>query len=112
MSARFLTPPIIVIVDETGNLFYLQRMDDAQVGSLDIAIAKARTAARFKRPTKAFDDAVSSGRTPILAVAEIMPIEGGIPIMFGGRVIGAIGVSGGSSTQDAQTAQAGASIIK
>lgn len=102
----------IAVVDESGNLIAFHKVDDTQVGSIDIAIGKARTAARMKRPTKALEDAVAGGRTVMLAVDGITPLEGGVPVMLDGRVIGAVGVSGVTSQQDAQVAHAGAAALK
>jgi len=102
----------IAVVDESGNLIAFHRIDDTQVGSIDIALGKARTAARMKRPTKALEDAVAGGRTVMLAIEGITPLEGGVPVMLDGRVIGAVGVSGVTSQQDAQVAQAGAAALK
>jgi len=101
----------IAIVDETGHLIAFQKFDDVQVGSIDIAIGKARTAARMKRPTKALEDAVAGGRSVLLAVEGLMPLEGGVPITVDGRVIGAVGVSGVTSQQDAQIAMAGIAAL-
>ena len=98
---------VIAIVDEGANLIYLQRMDETQIGSIDVAIQKAGSAIRFKRPTKAFEDAVAGGRNAIIALPGAMPVEGGLPISVEGRIIGAIGVSGVTSQQDAQIGQAG-----
>lgn len=102
----------IAVVDESGTLIAFHKIDDTQVGSVDIAIGKARTAARMKRPTKALEDAVAGGRTVMLALDGITPLEGGVPVMLDGRVIGAVGVSGVTSQQDAQVAQAGAAALK
>jgi len=102
----------IAVVDESGNLIAFHKIDDTQVGSIDIAIGKARTAARMKRPTKALEDAVAGGRTVMLAIDGLTPLEGGVPVMLGGRVIGAVGVSGVTSQQDAQVAQAGVTALK
>jgi len=102
----------IAVVDESGNLIAFHRIDDTQVGSIDIALGKARTAARMKRPTKALEDAVAGGRTVMLAIEGITPLEGGVPVMLDGRVIGAVGVSGVTSQQDARVAQAGAAALK
>jgi uncharacterized protein GlcG (DUF336 family) len=102
----------IAVVDESGNLIAFHKLDDTQMGSIDIAIGKARTAARMKRPTKALEDAVAGGRTVMLAVEGITPLEGGVPVMLDGKVIGAVGVSGVTSQQDAQVAQAGAAALK
>ncbi len=102
----------IAVVDESGNLIAFHKVDETQVGSIDIAIGKARTAARMKRPTKALEDAVAGGRMVMLAVDGITPLEGGVPVMLDGRVIGAVGVSGVTSQQDAQVAQAGVAALK
>lgn len=102
----------MAVVDESGNLIAFQKLDDTQVGSIDIAIGKARTAARMKRPTKALEDAVTGGRTVMLAVEGLVPMEGGVPVIVDGRVIGAVGVSGVTSQQDAQVASAGAAALE
>jgi glc operon protein GlcG len=102
---------VIVIVDDGANLIYLQKMDDTQIGSIDIAQGKARTAVRMKRPTKALEDAVAAGRNALLTLPGATPLEGGIPLMVGGKIVGAIGVSGVQSNQDAQIAQAGAAVL-
>ena len=99
----------VLIVDDGGNLMYMERMDDAQLGSFNVALAKARSAVFFKRPTKMFEDAViKNGYTPILKLPEAMPIEGGIPLLVDGHILGAIGVSGGTPQEDGKAAQAGA----
>ena len=99
----------ILIVDDGGNLMYMERMDDAQLGSFNVALGKARSAVFFKRPTKMFEDAViKNGYTPILKLPEAMPIEGGIPLLVDGHILGAIGVSGGTPQEDGKSAQAGA----
>ena len=99
----------VLIVDDGGNLMYMERMDEAQLGSFNVALAKARSAVFFKRPTKMFEDAViKNGYTPILKLPEAMPIEGGIPLMVDGHILGAIGVSGGTPQEDGKAAQAGA----
>ena len=104
-------PVAIAIVDETGNLIAFSRLDETQVASIDIAIGKARSAARFKRPTKALEDAVAGGRSVLLAVEGLTPLEGGIPVTVEGKIIGAVGVSGVTSAQDAQVAQAGIAAL-
>ena len=98
----------IAIVDDGGNLMYLERMDGTQLGSLQVSIEKGRSALLFKRPTKALEDAVSGGRTVILKLANAVPVEGGVPLIAEGEIVGAIGISGGTSPQDGQVAQAGA----
>ena len=104
----------IAIVDTAGDLVYFERMDHTQVGSVDIAQAKARSAARFKRPTKAFQDALAAGGEGwrILSLEGAVAVEGGIPLMSGGKIVGAIGASGGTSQQDGVTASAGAAALK
>ena len=104
----------IAIVDTAGDLVYFERMDDTQVGSVDVAIGKARSAARFKRPTKVFQDQLAAGGAGIrmLALQGAVPVAGGVPIVSGGRIVGAIGCSGGTSDEDAQCAQAGANTVK
>ena len=104
----------IAVVDTAGELVYFEKMDETQMGSIDVSIAKARSAVRFKRPTKAFQDAVAAGGDGlrILGLQGAVPIEGGIPLVSGGRIIGAIGASGGSSQQDGVVAAAGASTVK
>ncbi len=104
----------IAIVDTAGDLVYFERMDHTQVGSVDVAIAKARAAARFKRPTKAFQDALAAGGEGwrILSLDGAVAVEGGLPLMSGGRIVGAIGASGGTSQQDGVSATAGAAALK
>lgn len=104
----------IAIVDTAGDLVYFERMPDTQVGSVDVSIAKARSAARFKRPTKAFQEALAAGGEGLrlLSLQGAVPVEGGLPLMSGGRIIGAIGASGGTSQQDGVAAAAGAAALK
>ena len=102
---------VIAILDEGGNLMYLERADDTQIGSIQVAQEKAKSAVSFKRPTKAFEEAVAGGRTAILKLPGAMPVEGGLPLMLNGRVAGAIGVSGVTSQQDGQIAKAGADAL-
>jgi uncharacterized protein GlcG (DUF336 family) len=104
----------IAIVDTAGDLVYFERMDHTQVGSVDVAQAKARAAARFKRPTKAFQDALAAGGEGwrILSLEGAVAVEGGLPLMSGGRIVGAIGASGGTSQQDGVSAAAGAAALK
>jgi uncharacterized protein GlcG (DUF336 family) len=101
----------IAIVDEAGELVAFHKIDDTQAASIDIAIGKARTAARMKRPTKALEDAVAGGRTVLLSVEGLVPLEGGVPLTMDGRIVGAVGVSGVTSQQDAQVAQAGIAAL-
>jgi len=106
----------IAIVDDGGNLMYLERMDGAQLGSLQVSIDKGRSALLFKRPTKALEDAVVGGRVVVMKLANAIPVEGGLPLIADGQIVGAIGISGGTSPQDGQVAQAGveelAQIVK
>jgi glc operon protein GlcG len=104
----------VAIVDPGGNLVYYEKMDNTQLGSATVAIDKARSAALFKRPTKALQDALAAGGDGlrILRLQGAVPIEGGIPLLMDGKIVGAIGVSGGTSAQDGQCAKAGADTIK
>lgn len=97
----------IAIIDDGGNLMYLERMDGAQLGSQQVSVEKGRSALLFKRPTKALEDAVAGGRTVVLKLANAIPVEGGLPLMADGEFVGAIGISGGTSAQDGVAAQAG-----
>ena len=105
---------VTAVVDTSGRLVALSRMDNSQVGSLDIAIAKATTANNFKRPTKAFQEAIAQGGASLrlIGVPGLLPIEGGVPIVVDGKIIGAVGVSGAASNQDAECAMAGANAAK
>ena len=102
---------VIAILDDGGNLIYLERMDETQIGSIEVAQQKARSAVSFKRPTKVFEDAVAGGRTAILKLPGAMPVEGGLPLTVDGKIIGAIGCSGGTSQQDGVVAKAGADAL-
>lgn len=104
----------IAVVDPAGTLIYYEKMDNTQNGSAKVAIEKARSAALYKRPTKALQDALAAGGAGlrILALAEAVPVEGGVPLMSGGKLIGAIGVSGDLSEHDGQCAIAAAAAIK
>jgi glc operon protein GlcG len=104
----------VAVVDPSGNLVYYEKMDNTQLGSATVAVDKARSAALFKRPTKAFQDALASGPdgARVLSLHGATPIEGGIPLLLEGKIVGAIGVSGATSAQDAQCAKAGADTLK
>lgn len=102
---------VIAVVDDGGHLLYLQRMDGTQTGSVQVAIDKARTAQSFKRPTKVFEDAIAGGRNALLGLHGALPLEGGLPILVGGQLVGAIGVSGVKSTEDGQIAKAGVDAL-
>ena len=104
----------VAIVDTAGILVYFEKMDATQNGSVAVAIDKARSAALFKRPTKAFQDTLAAGGDGlrVLGLDGAVPVEGGVPLMMDGKCIGAIGVSGGTSQQDGQCAKAGADALK
>ena len=101
----------VAITDTAGNLVYFEKMDGTQTASVRIAIAKSRSAAIFKRPTKTFQDAVTGGNNTILGMKGMIPSEGGIPIVIDGKIVGAIGASGGTSQQDATASQAGINAL-
>jgi uncharacterized protein GlcG (DUF336 family) len=105
---------VIAIVDTGGNLVYLQKQDGTQIGSLEVAQVKAKTANNFKRPTKAFQDGVASGgeNLRILSLPSAIAVEGGELIISDGKIIGAIGVSGLQAAQDTEVAKAGTAVIK
>jgi uncharacterized protein GlcG (DUF336 family) len=103
----------VAIVDTAGSLVYFEKMDDTQAGSVAVAQAKARSAALFKRSTKAFQDTLAAGGEGlrVLGLAGAVPVEGGLPLIIDGKIAGAIGVSGGTSGQDGQCAQAGVAAL-
>lgn len=96
----------VAVVDTAGNLVAFGRVDGTQTASLGIALEKAKTAVAFRRPTKAFEDGLAAGRTALLALPGIMPIEGGLLILQENRIVGAVGVSGGTAAEDGQVAAA------
>lgn len=104
----------VAVVDTGGYLVYFERMPDTQLGSVEISIEKAKSAALFRRPTKSFQDTLAAGGEGlrILRLTGAVPVEGGIPLIVDGKLIGAVGASGGSSDQDGRTAQAGAAAMK
>lgn len=99
---------VIVVVDDGGHLLLLERLDDTQVASVEVGIGKARTAAIFRRASKIFEDQVRDGRVAALALPGATPLQGGIPIIFENKVIGAIGVSGNTPQEDEDIAKIGA----
>jgi glc operon protein GlcG len=99
------------VVDTGGALVYFERIDGTQNASSDIAIAKARTAATYKRPTKLLEEAVAGGRPGLLSLPGALLLEGGIPLIVDGKIIGAVGVSGATSAQDGVCAQAGVNAL-
>src|SRR5580692_2362689 len=104
----------VAVVDTGGYLVYFERMPDTQLGSVEVSMAKAKSAALFRRPTKSFQDTVAAGGAGLrmLGLPGAVPVEGGIPLIVDGKLIGAIGASGGTSDQDGRTAQAGAAAMK
>ena len=104
----------VAITDVGGDLVYFEKMDVTQTGSVRVAIDKARSAALFKRPTKVWQDLVAAGGAGlrILGLEGAVPIEGGLPLLMGDKIVGAIGVSGGTAAQDGQVAKAGADMLK
>lgn len=102
----------IAIVNTHGVLVYYEKMEDTQTASPTIAIEKARTAAMYRRPTRALEEVINKGRHAALNLSNVMPISGGLPISSAGKIIGAIGVSGVTSDQDEQIARAGVDILK
>ena len=106
-------PVVIAIVDSGGQVVMLHRLDNTQLASIDIAKGKATTANNYRRPSKALEDAVAGGGAGLrlLRVDGLMPVEGGVPIVVDGKIVGAIGVSGVQSSQDAQVARAGAQAL-
>lgn len=103
----------VTILDNSGNLVYFEKMDGTQLGSIQVSMSKARSAVLFKRPTKVFEDAVAAGGsgTRIMKLDGAMPVEGGVPLIENGKIIGAIGVSGAQSSQDGQCANAAAASM-
>jgi len=104
----------IAVVDPSGTLVYYEKMDNTQIGSSQVAIDKAKTSAMFKRATKVFQDALAGGGAGlrVLGLQGVTPVEGGVPIIVNNQIIGAIGVSGAASDQDAVCAQAGAAAVR
>ncbi len=102
----------IAIVDNHGMLVYYEMLDDTQTASATIALEKARTSATYRRTTKELEDGIAGGRVAILGLPGATPIEGGLPIVVGGKMIGAVGVSGVTSQQDGVVAKAGIDALK
>lgn len=104
----------LAVVDPSGTLVYYEKLDNTQIGSAQVAISKARSVALFKRPTKSFEDQLAKGGDGLrtLGLEGAVPVEGGVPIVIEGKIVGAIGMSGGTSAQDAQCAQVGADALK
>jgi uncharacterized protein GlcG (DUF336 family) len=102
---------VIAIHDSGGHLLYLERADGTQLGSVVVAQEKSRTALMFKRPTKILEDTVLSGRVHMMSLPGITSVEGGLPLIADGEIVGSIGVSGVQSSQDGQVAAAGAAVL-
>jgi len=101
----------IAVVDAAGELLGFLRLDGAPPSSVAVSQAKARSAARFRRPTQAMDSALAAGRSAFLVLPDAMPVAGGVPIVVNGEFVGAVGVSGATAAQDAQVAAAGAAVV-
>ena len=113
-AGRRQATAVIAVVDDGGNLIAFHRIDPTFPAGARVSIGKARTAALFRQPTKNFEDVITQkGRTSMIALDDFTPLQGGIPIVVGGQIVGAIGVSGASSAdQDEQFAKAGAAALK
>ena len=103
---------VTVVVDDGGNIIQLSRMDTAQVASVNVGIGKARTAAIYRRPSRVFEEQIKNGRIAALALADATPLQGGVPILVDGKVVGAVGVSGDTPQVDEDIAIAGAAVIR
>ena len=102
---------VVVVVDDAGNIIQLSRMDTAQVASINVGIGKARTAAIYRRPSRVFEEQIKNGRIAALALADATPLQGGVPVLIDGKVVGAVGVSGDSPQADEEIAIAGAKAV-
>lgn len=104
----------IAVTEPSGDLVYFEKMDNTQIGSINIALGKARTAAKFKRPSKVFQDLLAKGDsfTYLLGLEGAMPVQGGLPIVMDGKIVGALGISGATGDQDSQCAVAGLESLK
>jgi glc operon protein GlcG len=113
-AAKNNWPVVIAIIDSGGHIVMLHKRDNAQLASIEIAQCKAKTALKFKRPTKVLDDAISGGGAGarFLALKDITPLEGGFPLVIDGKIVGAIGISGVLSAQDSQIARAAIDALK
>src|SRR6266704_872347 len=114
-EAKRLDAPggVIAVVDDGGNLMALERLDNTFAAGANISIGKARTAVLFKKPTKVFEEIIRNGRTPMIALNDFTPLQGGVPVLVDGEVVGGVGVSGAASQQqDEELAIAGANSVK
>ena len=112
-ARRLNTTGAVAVVDDGGNLLYLLRIDNTFPAGSYVAMDKARTAATFRMPTRNLEDAVKNGRTSLVAVSEMTPLAGGVPIVIDGQIVGAVGVSGAANAQqDEELAKVAAAAIK
>ena len=112
-AKRLHTTGAVAVVDDGGNLLYLLRIDNTFPAGSNVAMDKARTAATFRMPTRNLEDAVKNGRTSLVAVSEMTPLAGGVPIIVDGHIVGAVGVSGAANAQqDEELANIAAAAIK
>lgn len=102
---------VIAVLDASGHLLYLERADGTQLGSVAVAQEKARTALFFRRPSQAFEDMILNGKTHMMGLPGVTPVGGGLPLSWRGEIVGAIGVSGVLSSQDAEVARSGAAVL-
>lgn len=102
---------VISVLDDGGNLIYLERMDGTQLGSIEVSQGKARTALQFKRPSKAFQDLIDKDQAHLITLGHITGVQGGLPVLYEGKIVGSVGCSGGTSAQDEQVAQAGINAL-
>jgi glc operon protein GlcG len=103
---------VIAVVDSSGTIIELARMDTAQVASVNVGIGKARTAAIYRRPSRDFEEQIKTGRVAALALADATPLQGGVPVLVDGKVVGAVGVSGDTPPVDEAIAIAGAAAVR
>jgi len=103
---------VCAVVDSGASLVSFKRMDGAQLASIDIAVHKARTSAKYRRETKAFEAGIQGGNNYLITLDDVIGSRGGIPLVDGGKLIGAIGCSGGTGSQDEVVARAGAALVK
>jgi glc operon protein GlcG len=112
-ARRLSTTGAVAVVDDGGNLLYLLRLDNTFPAGAAVATDKARTAATFRMPTRNLEDAVKNGRTSLVAVSEMTPLAGGIPLVIDGQIVGAVGVSGAANAmQDEELAKVAAAVLK
>jgi glc operon protein GlcG len=112
-ARRLNTTGAVAVVDDGGNLLYLLRLDNTFPAGAAVATDKARTAATFRMPTRNLEDAVKNGRTSLVAVSEMTPLAGGIPLVIAGQIVGAVGVSGAATAmQDEELAKVAAAALR